>query len=524
MSWIVIGEENGKIKLVSKKPSENELPGLIPKGSFLTVEPEDTTARFILRVDKSSQYENYSPSPMVVDMDLSSLMADRSCQNIIHAYRIKDITERTDGKIDFIPPQSLARRSNQEEVEFALGNTGQGVVVFPATVQGGQNQLLIDDEMNLITAKLPQDMFFYQMQVCGKTGSGKTVATKYLAQYFVEEMRGAVLAINVKDVDFLTMDQPSNVTNPAIQREWGQIEGEARGVDNFVIYYPANTNINDYRGITHNLAQAITLDVTSIEPEALTGLLQNISDIGAQSFPDIFRFWQSERQQDGDNFSSFVDYFIAHDEDGLSFRTLNSRGDVSQVPLHRGTFNNICRSLNAAIEFFDNENALSINAGNILHRGQLSVVNVAGEKGTQFGSILLRHLLKQIVKAKSEGTSTVPVLVIIDEVHQFYNTDASKEALGELDTICRTGRSQEIGVIFSSQNQEDLPRGLSSVINTKIFFKSDGISKNIFGISSDEIQTLQKGYAVANIHDLPQLRVLKFPLAFAGVIERQNGN
>jgi DNA helicase HerA-like ATPase len=43
--------------------------------------------------------------------------------------------------------------------------------------------------------------------------------------------------------------------------------------------------------------------------------------------------------------------------------------------------------------------------------------------------------------------------------------------LGDLDTICRTGRSKKIGVVFSSQNPQNLPKGLSSVINTKIFFK-----------------------------------------------------
>jgi DNA helicase HerA-like ATPase len=144
---------------------------------------------------------------------------------------------------------------------------------------------------------------------------------------------------------------------------------------------------------------------------------------------------------------------------------------------------------------------------------------VAGEKGIQFGSILLRHLLKRIVMAKSQKTSNIPILVIIDEVHQFYNTESSREALGELDTICRTGRSQKIGVVFASQNQSDIPRGLSSVINSKIYFKSDGLSGSLFGVSSDEIQTLAPGFAVCNIHNISQLRTIKFPLSLSGVIE-----
>jgi hypothetical protein len=177
------------------------------------------------------------------------------------------------------------------------------------------------------------------------------------------------------------------------------------------------------------------------------------------------------------------------------------------------------------MEFFDNEDAETISAQDILVRGKMSVINVAGEKGTQFGSVILRHLLKGIVEEKRTARSKVPILIIIDEVHQFYDTSSSKEALGELDTICRTGRSKEIGVIFSSQNPSDVPRGLSNVINTKIFFKSDRTSAKDYGISvsSNEMQNLGKGFAITNIHGLPQVRVLKFPLSMAGVFEK-NGN
>ncbi len=518
MTWIVLGEEKGKIKLVSKRPEKGELPGLLPKGSYLTVEQDDGGSKFILRVDESSQFEPYKPSPMIIDMDLSGLYEDRKCQNIIYAYRVKDISKRSDGLIDFIAPQLIARRSNQEEINIALSNLEKGPRVLLATIHSGQNQLLVDDNLNFITARLPEDMFFHQIQICGKTGSGKTVATKYLAQYFVEEMEGAVLAINVKEADFLMMDKPTNIINDLILKEWETLGEKARPIENFTIYYPANTKIESFRGVNINNTQKITLDVGTIEPESLTGLLQNISDIGAQSFPDIFRYWQRRIMRKGDTFGNFVEYFLRGQENP-TFYTLNTRGDESSIPLHRGTFDNICRNLNSAIVFFDNEDAISLDYSDVLSSGKLSVINVAGEKGIEFGSILLRHLLKRIVEAKSTRQSDIPILVIIDEVHQFYNTSSSREALGDLDTICRTGRSLKIGVIFSSQNQDDIPRGLSSVVNTKIFFKSDGLSKNIFGVSSDEIQTLKAGFAVANIHDLPQLRILKFPLAFSGVVE-----
>lgn len=517
MSWIVLGEEKGKIKLVSKANSENESPGLLPKGSYLTIEHPENDAKFILRVDESIQFEPYNPSPLIIDMDLKGLYGDTKCKNIIYAYRIKDISSRDDGKIDFIPPQSLARRSTQEEINLAFGQENQGPKVFLATVHSGQNQLLTDEHKKFITARLPKEAFFHQMLISGKTGSGKTVAMKYLAQYFLEQMEGAVLTINVKDIDFLQMDQPSRTNSQHLQKEWAVLDKEPHGVDNCTIYYPANTNIEDFKGVNYDIAKKITLDVESIEPESLTGLLQNITDIGAQNFPDIFRYWQKEVRNEIGTFNDFANYF-RRGQENPTFSTLNSRNDESSVTLHMGTFRNIERNLVSAVAFFDNKNADTLDYDDILYPGKLSVINVAGEKGIQFGSILLRHLLKRIVMAKSQRISDVPILVIIDEVHQFYNTESSREALGDLDTICRTGRSQKIGVIFASQNQKDMPRGLSNVINTKIFFKSDDVPSKLYGISSDESRTLSPGYAVANIHNMSQLRILKFPLALAGAV------
>jgi len=377
-----------------------------------------------------------------------------------------------------------------------------------------------------MTTKLPIDMFFHQMLICGKTGSGKTVATKYLAQYFIEELQGAVLAINVKDVDFLKMNKPSTTNNSHVLREWETLNQKANGIDNFIVYYPANTNISPTKGVTQNVCQRITLNVRKIEPESLTGLLQGITDVGAQNLPNIFKWWQEDRinssKEEEFTFSNFVVYFQKAQDDKYQFNTLNSRGDESEITLHSGTYNNILRNLNNVVDFFDNENAKSLDYGDILQPGKMSVIDVASKNGVQFGSIVLRQLLNQIVSAKTEQRSTVPILIIIDEVHQFYNSNASNEALGDLDTICRTGRSQKIGVIFSSQNPTDIPRGLSSVINTKIFFKSDAVAAKSHGvlISSDEMESLKKGFAAASIHELPQLKLLKFPMAFAGVFEK----
>ncbi len=516
MSWIVLGEEKGHIKLVSK----SDVKGMLPKGSYLTV--EDKEVKFILRVTKSFQYSPYAPSPLIVDIDLGPLAADRKILNIVYADIVKVMSERKDGLIEFIKPQSIARRSTQEEIERAIGSEKKGPKVFLATVQYGENQKLVDDGGRYITANLPEDMFYHQILICGKTGSGKTVAAKYLAQYFVEEMKGAVLAVNVKGDDLLKMYFPSETDNEEIKKEWRDLETSAHGMRNFVIYYPPTTKLP--AGVNEEYGKRITLNVNDVNPNALNGLLQNISDVAAQSLPNIFRYWREiwriEKGSSEMTFSDFVSYFQQGKNDGYEYSTLNERGDIGKTQLHHATYTNILHNLDSSRIFFDNKDAKTLTAEDVLFPEKMSVIHVA--ECIDFGSILLRDLLHKIVKAKDERKENYPpILIIIDEVHQFYKTDSSKEALGDLDTICRTGRSKSIGIIFSSQNPTDIPRGLESVINTKIFFNSSyGIIKHLgMDISLLEVESLKKGYVIGSIYSMPHLKAFKFPLALAGVFD-----
>ena len=513
-----MGEKNGRIQLVSK----SNVDGLLPKGAYLTI--EEGSSKFILRVDDTQQIESYSPSPMVIDMDLKPLHQDQKCQNVISAFRIKDLITREDGLIDYIKPQTIARRSTQEEIDSAMSGNKEGAKVFLATVHSSQNQLLIDENHKFITTSLPDDMFFHQILICGKTGSGKTVAMKYLAQYFVEKFDGAVLAVNVKESDLLRMNKASTIKNKQIEQEFSVLKQKPHGIDNFVVYYPASVEIAVTKKVDQEYAKKITLSVKEIDPDSLTGLLQNITDIAAQNLPNIFRAWlERKKKAVGEkefNFNGFIKYFSNAEDNELEFDTISTRGDESRVRLHRGTFENIRRSLDIALDFFDNEDAETITEEDVLVRGKMSVIDVAVKNGKHFGAILLRDLLHKIVNVKNQGND-VPILIIIDEVHSFYNVNALENALGDLDTICRTGRSQKIGVVFASQNPTDIPSGLSSVINSKIFFKTDVPLAKSHGIvvSQEEMESLRAGFAVVSIHDLPQAKIIKFPLSFAGVFE-----
>jgi len=511
-TWIVWKEDSGKIKLVSKSGTE----GMLPKGAYLTINDEDFKCKFILRVDESHQQEPFEPTPLIADMDMSGLSPDRQCKNIVSAYRVKTIGDLDSDLIPYIRPLSIAVRSTQEEIDRAMGSSENlGPAVFVATLFANENRVLRDSNKKPIIARLPEDFYYYQTMICGKTGSGKTVAMKYLAQHFVESKNGAVLAINVKEKDLLTMDQPSSTSRKSVEEEWSSLGEEPHGVGAYTVYYPAAKR--PVKGITAEKC-GITLRVDDIEPEALTGALTGITDLAVMILPDIFRYWREEvaiKYKQRVKFSDFVEYFFGNSD--RKFDTKNVRGDKGHVPLHPGTYESLKRCLNTAAPFFDNEGAKMLDYGDILSPGKMSVIDVTSD--IQFGALVLRDILKRLVKAKSEDLSKTDLLIIIDEVHQFYNASNSRDALDDLDTICRTGRSKKMGVIFASQNPNDMPSGISSVVNTKIYFRTEAQGLKDMGtkISSDEFESLKSGFAIASIYGISQLRVMKFPLSLAGV-------
>ena len=230
MTWTVLSPppQSGRIRLISSSDTD----GMLPIGSFLTVTSGDV--KHILRVEQTIQEMPYQPSPLLIDLDLSPLEQDLKSQNIVIAYRVADKTKREDGLIDFVKPLSKAERSTAQEIEEALEqNNIKGPRVFVSTVYSGRNQVLKDYNGDLVSVKIPEEAFYYQMMISGKTGSGKTAAMKYFAQYFVEELGGCVLAVNVKDNDLLRMNKPSKIESSDILNEWKSINIEPHGIKNF---------------------------------------------------------------------------------------------------------------------------------------------------------------------------------------------------------------------------------------------------------------------------------------------------
>lgn len=521
MDWIVLNEKSGYIVLTSSK-SNNK--GILPVGSYLTVCNSEEDPFYVLRVEESEQDAIFNPTPLLADLNLNLQESDRECKNIIRAKKVLDLNPPNNNFLSFIKPQSKARLSSQSEIAQATNsNSNDGPFIFPASVQSSRSQKLRDLNGDFIKVRLPMDIYWHQMQITGKTGSGKTVATKYLSEYFIENQinekgskkYGCVLAINVKDTDFLLMDKPSNIENDMINHEWDQIEYKPRGLTNYQILFSAHENIHslENQGVTRSLCKPITLDAQKIDPKSLLGIVENLTSLAQQSLPDIFRYWQ--RQNPSDTYGDFLNFFAeSREQDNILGLDVNER-EVSYT-INTNTLVAMEQRLREAGRFFDNELGEAVSAEDILQEGKYTVIDVSNS--IDFGSIVLSFLLNKILELKQQGQNNVPILIIIDEVHQFYKSSATKSALAVLDTICRVGRSRKIGVIFSSQNVSDIPDGLSSVINTSFKFKTDEVSRRENGVDSEDIMSMQPGFSIAKIHGLPHLKVVKIPVSRAGSV------
>ena len=528
MEWIVLKEEKGKYILVSKSNIKKKDFGILPKGSYLTGDL-DSGAKVIFRVDSSGQHEKYSPSPMIADLELGALKADKKSLNQIKAIPVGFSKQRQDGLIDHIPPLTICRRSTNQEINKALNSSSSGPPIFLATLQSSQSQILVDNELKPVFVNMSDDIFFHQMIVCGKTGQGKTVALKYLAQHFVEKLKdddgrdlpGAVLAVNVKEKDFLEMHRESTKVDNDIRKEWEILGENAHGVTNNIVYYPSTAQ---RRTDTDAEMEPIKIDITTIDPDALAGLISHLSPRALDILPNIFRWWREDYPDRPNDYRmiDFVDYFNRAEQNQYFFMIKNLIGQELEFNLNPQTYKNIQSHLTSSTLYFDDENANSIDASDILQSRQMTIIDsVPGQGSEKFASVLLRDLLRQILNFKRnppEGQDDIPILIIIDEVHQFYATESSREALASLTEICKIGRSKKIGIIFSSQLPSDIPKGLVDVVNTKIFFKTNSDNVKKYGYTAIETEMLKKGYALAEIHELSQAKLIKFPLSYAGVV------
>ncbi|WP_061951664.1 hypothetical protein [Acidiplasma cupricumulans] len=70
-----------------------------------------------------------------------------------------------------------------------------------------------------------------------------------------------------------------------------------------------------------NKAVSITIETKNLDPENLSGIIQNLSAKGAEQIIDIFRYWQANvmgKRGEGCKMSDFIRYLDDPEKKGLS--------------------------------------------------------------------------------------------------------------------------------------------------------------------------------------------------------------
>ncbi|MNU20754.1 AAA-like domain protein [compost metagenome] len=103
-------------------------------------------------------------------------------------------------------------------------------------------------------------------------------------------------------------------------------------------------------------------------------------------------------------------------------------------------------------------------------RGMISILRVTDiqDKPKLFSTFMLQLLAELYANLPEEGDMDQPKLVMfIDEAHLIFN-EASKDLLQQIESIVKLIRSKGVGVIFCTQNPQDIPASVLSQLGLKI--------------------------------------------------------
>lgn len=116
---------------------------------------------------------------------------------------------------------------------------------------------------------------------------------------------------------------------------------------------------------------------------------------------------------------------------------------------------------------FDPHDLLHTDAGG---KGYVSIIRLTDiqDRPKLFSTFMLSLLAEVYASFPEIGDPEKPVLILfIDEAHLIFN-DASKQLLDQLETTIKLIRSKGVGVIFCTQNPQDIPSAILGQLGLKI--------------------------------------------------------
>jgi uncharacterized protein len=168
---------------------------------------------------------------------------------------------------------------------------------------------------------------------------------------------------------------------------------------------------------------------------------------------------------------------------------------------------------------FDNPEAPPLDFKGLIRPGGVTVIDLSDTDSPQINNLLIADLLRNIQrqqeenfdKAVEENRQPDPVVVIIEEAHEFLSEQRIKQMpvlFQQVARIAKRGRKRWLGLVFVSQLPQHLPGEVLALINNYVLHKMadsgvvdrlrrsiSGIDKSLWGL----VNGLAPGQALVSL-------------------------
>ena len=174
------------------------------------------------------------------------------------------------------------------------------------------------------------------------------------------------------------------------------------------------------------------------------------------------------------------------------------------------------------LNIFDNSHAAALDYKKMLEAGRVSIIDLSDSDSTLVNNLVISDLLRGVQKAQDEayeraavyGRAPVPVVIIIEEAHEFLSRERIRRMPilhQQVARIARRGRKRWLGLMFVTQLPQHLPDEILGLVNNFILHKIGDVNvistlkRTIGGVDAglwSRLPSLAPGHAVVSLASL----------------------
>lgn len=169
-------------------------------------------------------------------------------------------------------------------------------------------------------------------------------------------------------------------------------------------------------------------------------------------------------------------------------------------------------------DIFDNASAFPLPFKEMLQPGQTTLIDLSDSDSTMINNLAIANLLQGVAGAQEEayqaatarGESPTPVVIIIEEAHEFLSSERVKEMptlFEQVARLARRGRKRWLGLCFVTQLPQHLPDEVLGLVNNHVLHKITDVNvvnrlrRSIGGVDESlwkQLPSLAPGQAIVS--------------------------